>query len=253
MATRRMVAREIIEGDAFLDLSRDAQVLYFFLNVNGDDDGFVSNATFVARSLGCKKGSLEELEKNSFVIQFEGGVLVIRHWRVHNSIQADRYHETRYKTERATLSLNDKQEYIPFDEKLGGVPPMCKSKKDKNNEENLNGYNENLNVSSENLNVSSSQSKSSQSKKGQEKSSQPISSQEEESQPENCNARLLDVLAYYKKYRSNNNVPPGEYNEIMSLCKTYGFSEVHDAIEKSALHNGKSLSYVRKTLENREA
>lgn len=98
MAQRRMFSKTIIETDAFLDMSQTAQNLYFHLGMRADDDGFVS-PKMVMRLLGSTDDDIKVLAIKKFVIPFETGVIVIRHWKQNNYIQNDRYTPTIYKQE----------------------------------------------------------------------------------------------------------------------------------------------------------
>ena len=112
MANRRMFSREIMQSDAFIELSNDARLLYVYLNLNADDDGFVDNPKVVARLAGCKYNTVEELKASGFVLECETGVFVVVHWMVHNYIQKDRYHETRFSDAKGKLSVNARKEYV---------------------------------------------------------------------------------------------------------------------------------------------
>lgn len=111
MAERRMFAKTIIDSDAFLDMPLSTQALYFHLSMRADDDGFINNAKKIQRMLGCADDDLKILLAKNFVIPFETGVCVIKHWKVHNYIQKDRYKETVYLEEKEKLSLKDNDVY----------------------------------------------------------------------------------------------------------------------------------------------
>jgi hypothetical protein len=111
MANRRMIAKTIVESDAFLDMPQSSQLLYFYLNFNADDDGFVNNPKSVMRNTGCKDDDLSMLIIKKFIIPFQSGIVVIKHWRIHNYIQSDRYHETKYTKEKSMLMLNENNSY----------------------------------------------------------------------------------------------------------------------------------------------
>ncbi len=115
MAERRMFAKSIIDSDAFLDLPQSTQLLYFHLAMRADDDGFVNNPKRVARTVGCGDDDAKLLLAKQFIISFESGVIVIRHWRMHNYIQKDRYHETVYKDEKALIKTDENKIYLPLD------------------------------------------------------------------------------------------------------------------------------------------
>ena len=111
MADRRMFSKKIIDSDAFLDMPLTTQALYFHLSMRADDDGFVSNAKRIKTMIGASDDDLKLLIAKRFVLTFESGVVVIKHWRIHNYIQNDRYTPTTYVEEKATLSLDVKNAY----------------------------------------------------------------------------------------------------------------------------------------------
>lgn len=91
MAERRMMSKKIIDTDNFLDMPQSTQCLYFHLLLRADDDGFIQSPKSIMRITGCKDDDLKLLNAKGFVIGFETGVIVIRHWRIHNYVQSDRY------------------------------------------------------------------------------------------------------------------------------------------------------------------
>lgn len=91
MAERRMMSKKIIDTDNFLDMPQSTQCLYFHLLLRADDDGFIQSPKSIMRITGCKEDDLKLLIAKRFVIGFETGVIVIRHWRIHNYVQSDRY------------------------------------------------------------------------------------------------------------------------------------------------------------------
>lgn len=123
MAERRMFAKSIIDSDFFLEMSPSAQNLYFHLAMRADDDGFVNNPKSIMRITGSKDDDLRLLIAKSYVIPFESGVVVIRHWRIHNYIRKDTYNETKCVAEKSELVLNEKNEYVlrPSTGRLRGV------------------------------------------------------------------------------------------------------------------------------------
>jgi DnaD/phage-associated family protein len=106
-----MFAKTIIDSDAFLDMPLSTQCLYFHLNMRADDDGFVNNPRRVQRLIGASDDDLKLLIAKSFVLTFESGVIVIKHWRINNYIQKDRYHATVYKEEAEKLDVKDNRAY----------------------------------------------------------------------------------------------------------------------------------------------
>ena len=102
-----MFAKSIIDSDTFLDMPLTTQALYFHLSMRADDDGFVNNPRKIMRMIGADDDSLKLLTAKQFLIPFESGIVVIRHWRIHNYIQKDRYHETQYTAEKAMITQSD--------------------------------------------------------------------------------------------------------------------------------------------------
>ena len=111
MAERRMFAKTIIDSDAFLEMPVTSQLLYFHLSMRADDDGFVNKPKSLMRMVGCKDDDLKLLFVKKFLIPFESGVVVIKHWKIHNYIRKDTYTETKYKEEKATLELDENSAY----------------------------------------------------------------------------------------------------------------------------------------------
>lgn len=111
MAERRMFAKTIIDSDAFLDMPLSAQALYFHLSMRADDDGFVNNPKKISRMIGASDDDCKLLIMKRFIITFESGVIVIKHWKIHNYIQKDRYKPTVYQEEMAMLAENGIKAY----------------------------------------------------------------------------------------------------------------------------------------------
>lgn len=111
MAERRMFAKTIIDSDAFLDMPLSTQALYFHLSMRADDDGFVNSPKKISRLLGCGDDDARLLLAKKFIISFESGVIVIKHWKIHNYIQKDRYNKTNYHEEMGLLSIDKNNGY----------------------------------------------------------------------------------------------------------------------------------------------
>ena len=112
MAERRMFAKTIIDSDAFLDMPVTARLLYYDLGMRADDEGFVNNPKKIMRVVGATSQDLQILVANKFVIPFEDkGIIVIKHWFIHNYIRKDTFHETKYKEERAFLVMDENNAY----------------------------------------------------------------------------------------------------------------------------------------------
>ena len=111
MAERRMFAKTIIDSDAFLDMPLSAQALYFHLSMRADDDGFVNNPKKIQRLISATEDDLKLLVAKSFLLIFENGVVVIKHWRIHNYIRGDRKKNTVYKEEMSLLGIKENGAY----------------------------------------------------------------------------------------------------------------------------------------------
>jgi hypothetical protein len=126
MANRRMFSLQIVDSDAFLDMPPSSQLLYFHLSMRADDDGFVSNPKKILRSIGSQDDDLKVLLTKRFLLAFESGVVVVKHWRIHNYIQSDRYHETLYKDEKKTLQIKDNGVYTDCIQSVSKVLPQVR-------------------------------------------------------------------------------------------------------------------------------
>ena len=111
MAERRMFAKTIIDSDVFLDMPLSTQALYFHLSMRADDDGFINNPKKIQRMVGCSDDDLKLLCAKNFIIPFESGIVVIKHWRIHNYIRSDRYKPTAYADEKARLTVKENGAY----------------------------------------------------------------------------------------------------------------------------------------------
>ena len=118
MAERRMFAKKITESDAFLDMPSNTQMLYFHLSMNADDDGFVNNPKKIQRMCGASDDDFKLLIAKSFVILFESGIIVIKHWKMHNYIQSDRYRPTDYGDEKSMLGIKKNKAYTLDESKM---------------------------------------------------------------------------------------------------------------------------------------
>lgn len=111
MAERRMFAKTIVDSDAFLEMPLSAQALYFHLSMRADDDGFLNNAKKIRKIIGASEDDLKLLVAKRFVIAFNDGIIVIKHWRMNNYLRNDRYKPTVYQEELAMLELKDNGAY----------------------------------------------------------------------------------------------------------------------------------------------
>ena len=106
-----MFTKKITESDAFLDMPSSTQMLYFHFSMNADDDGFVNNPKKIQKMCGASDDDFKLLIVKSFIILFDSGIIVIKHWKMHNYIQADRYRPTDYVEEKSMLGIKSNKAY----------------------------------------------------------------------------------------------------------------------------------------------
>ena len=111
MAEKRMFSSNVIDSDAFLDMSPTARLLYYDMGMRADDDGFIDSPKKIMRIIGASDSDLKELIDNEFVLRFDSGVIVIRHWYVNNRVRRDTYHETIYTEEKSRLFMEKNNVY----------------------------------------------------------------------------------------------------------------------------------------------
>ena len=106
-----MFAKTIIDSDAFIDMPVTARLLYYDLSMRADDDGFVNSPKKIMRMIGASQDDLSILAMRKFILPFDNGVVVIKHWRIHNYIRKDTYNSTPYIEEKAMLELDENKAY----------------------------------------------------------------------------------------------------------------------------------------------
>lgn len=107
MAEKRMFKKQICQSGKYVGLSHGAQSLYFFINLNADDDGFLPDGTIPMMFSKTNETHLQELIDAGFILQFQSGVLAVRHFNLHNTLKKDRYHSTIYAEERRQVFIDD--------------------------------------------------------------------------------------------------------------------------------------------------
>lgn len=117
MAIKRMFSKKITNTDKMLSLPFSAQVLYFHLGMNADDDGFVGNPLSITRSIGATQADLDTLVNNDYLIRFDNGIYLIKDWRVNNYIRPDRYQQTAYSDLLSEIFIDENGRYET------GIPP----------------------------------------------------------------------------------------------------------------------------------
>lgn len=103
MAQKRMFSKQITDSDAFIEMPLSTQCLYFHLGMQADDDGFINAPKRIQRVIGSSDDDLKLLIGKGFIIPFQSGVVVQKHWHINNNIRSDRYKETVYLEEKAML------------------------------------------------------------------------------------------------------------------------------------------------------
>ena len=111
MADRRMLSKKITDHDIFISLSASAQALFMHLVMSADDDGFCNQVSLAMFKAHAGTQDLEALIDRKYLIRFDSGVIVIKHWKIHNYIRADRLVKTAYIDERALLEIKENGAY----------------------------------------------------------------------------------------------------------------------------------------------
>ncbi len=165
MANKRMFSLKVIDTDLFLDMPMTARLLYYDLSMRADDDGFVASPKKIQRMIGCSDDDLRLLILKQFVIPFDSGVCVIRHWRIHNYIRGDRHSDTIYQDEKNQLVENNgtyELSVIPNDNQMSyqmdtqvrlGKVRLGKVSLDKEKNKPPNGYETLINAYTSNENL----------------------------------------------------------------------------------------------------
>lgn len=153
MAQKRMFNNSVVGSDEFLEMPDSSQNLYFHLSMQADDDGFVDKWKSIMRMTGKKEDDLKILIAKSFVIPFDTGVLVIRHWRLNNYLQKDRYKETIYKDEKARLTIDKSNVYNLDTECIHSIDKNSKEKEQEESESCGDGFQKVSKFYEENINL----------------------------------------------------------------------------------------------------
>lgn len=111
MAKKRMFSLSVVDTDKFLEMPISSRLLYYELGMRADDDGFVDNWKKILLFTGLKEDDMKVLIAKQFIIPFESGIIVIRHWRINNYLQNDRTNPTIHQKEKAYLMLDDNNVY----------------------------------------------------------------------------------------------------------------------------------------------
>lgn len=107
MANRRMFSLSIVDTDLFLEMPVTSRLLYYELGMRADDDGFVGNWKKIMRMTNLSEDDMKVLIAKKFIIPFESGVIVIRHWKLNNYLRNDRHTPTVYQDEFKQLQTEN--------------------------------------------------------------------------------------------------------------------------------------------------
>ncbi|WP_285141275.1 conserved phage C-terminal domain-containing protein [Lactococcus petauri] len=136
MAQRRMFSKKIVETDIFMEMSPTAKLLYFYLNMSADDDGFVGNPKTIKLISGATDDDLKILIAKQFIIPFDSGVIVIKDWKIHNYIQKDRYNQTQYLDEKKQLLVEENGSYTKCIQDVSKLDTQVRLGKDRLGKDN---------------------------------------------------------------------------------------------------------------------
>lgn len=210
MAERRMFAKTIIDSDSFLDMPVSARLLYYDLGMRADDDGFVNSPRKIMKMIGATQDDLSILILKKFIIPFESGVVVIKHWKIHNYIRKDTYNETNYKEEKSLLKLDENKAYTTDNEQQSLLPVDDPSTQVRLGKVSIGKYS--------------------------------IDNKEEEEEKE---SRVLTIAS-----QEFNNISPIMYQMLDSFEKEYGEEIVILAIKECVKYNALSMAYLETILRN---
>lgn len=139
MAQKRMFDKVVTTSDDFLELSAEAQCLYFHMGMLADDDGLSKNYRSYMKLVGATNEDLQSLIDKSFIYKFDSDVIAIKHWKINNTVRNDRYRPTIFQNEFSRLDIADNNEYIMLD--TNGIPDGnqmdTKNSKDKNSKDKI--------------------------------------------------------------------------------------------------------------------
>lgn len=131
MAERRMFTKKITQSDEFISMPHSSQNLYFHLNMEADDEGFVNGVKRIMRTINANEDDLNILIIKRFVLVFESGVIVIKHWKLHNTIRNDRVKPTNYVDEKSKIIEKENGSYTSCQPNDNQVTTKCPPSIDK--------------------------------------------------------------------------------------------------------------------------
>lgn len=116
MAEKRMFTKSIVLSDDFLDMPMSVRCLYFTLGMLADDDGFINSPKAIMRQCGASFDDMRILIAKKYLLEFDTGVIVIRHWRLNNYLRSDRYTQTSCISELEQIATDKSGAYFKIDE-----------------------------------------------------------------------------------------------------------------------------------------
>lgn len=126
-----MLSKQIVDSDAFLDMPASSQLLYFHLVMRADDEGFIGNPKKILRMLNVSEDDFKILIAKRFILTFPSGVIVIKHWLLHNAIRMDRFNTTSYHEEKKQIIVKENKAYTewqPDGNQMAGQVKLSKVK-----------------------------------------------------------------------------------------------------------------------------
>ena len=233
MAERRMIAKSIIKSDQFLDMPATTQCLYFHLLLEADDDGFINAPKSIMRVIGAKDDDMRVLQAKGYIIPFESGVIVIKHWRLHNSLRKDRYNPNpQLENERKQLVVADNKEYQLATNWQPNGNQLATNWQPNGNQLATSGI----------PLVATGKDRLGKDRLGKDR-------EEEEKEDPSASSDIL------KMYGDNIHPvsSPVEAEKLKTLVDTHGEPFVAKAIERAVMRNKRSLAYITGILNNWEA
>ena len=110
-----MFTKSIVLSDDFLDMPMSARCLYFTLGMLADDDGFINSPKAIMRQCGASLDDMRILIAKKYLLEFDTGVIVIRHWRLNNYLRSDRYTQTSCVSELEQIATDKSGAYFKID------------------------------------------------------------------------------------------------------------------------------------------
>ena len=125
MAERRMISRKIAEDDRFVDMHPVSKLLYFYLVLNADDDGFVGSVKMINFLTNADQSNYDELLENNLILEpTKNGVYVITDWYAQNKIEPKIYKATEHLSIRALLFIKTNFAYTTNPDEKDIISPV---------------------------------------------------------------------------------------------------------------------------------